>query len=194
MSFALKQENELPFLSLVEGPMLKVLPGGKAETKPLAEVIPTPSLGGRIIPFHTESRQPLAFRSHEKAINLLSIDSKFIAFSVQGTNPTSCNFDKANRLTRISLEPRASSLKLNCVYDKVSNVTQKKTANGVTLSYVYDALNRLTTKTTPEQTYAFTYDSLSRLIGASNTASNLSFVYDAVSQLLEADTAEVIAS
>ncbi|MBI1871267.1 MAG: RHS repeat-associated core domain-containing protein [Chlamydiae bacterium] len=80
------------------------------------------------------------------------------------------------------------------MYDKVSNVTQKTTPNAKTLSYVYDALNRLTTKTTPEQVYTFGYDTLSRLTSASNTASSLSFVYDAIGQLLEADTAEVIAS
>ncbi|MBI1871671.1 MAG: RHS repeat protein [Chlamydiae bacterium] len=142
MGFALKQENEFPFLSLVEGPMLKVLPGGKAKAKPLAEIIPTTSLGGGIIPFDSSS-----------------------------------------------LELRASSLERDCAHDKVSNVTQKKNPNGATLSYVYDALNRLTTKTTPEQVYAFGYDTLSRLTSASNTASNLSFAYDAVGQLLNTTTA-----
>ncbi|MBI3276137.1 MAG: RHS repeat-associated core domain-containing protein [Chlamydiae bacterium] len=56
------------------------------------------------------------------------------------------------------------------------------------LSYVYDALNRLITKTTPEQVYTFGYDSLSRLTSASNAVSSLSFIHDAVGQLLEATT------
>ncbi|MBI1870447.1 MAG: hypothetical protein HYS07_04555 [Chlamydiae bacterium] len=56
MGFALKQENELPYLMLVEGPMLKVLPGGKAEANALAEIIPTTSLGGEIILFDEQRK------------------------------------------------------------------------------------------------------------------------------------------
>ncbi|MBI1871271.1 MAG: hypothetical protein HYS07_08780 [Chlamydiae bacterium] len=125
MGLALKQENELPFLSLVEEPMLKVLPGGKAEAKPLAEIIP---------------------------------------------------FDSSN-------------LERDCTYDKVSNVTQKTTPNAKTLSYGYDALNRLITKTTSEQTYAYTYDTLSQLTNATNAASALTFGYDSIGELTSTKTA-----
>lgn len=90
MGFALKQENELPYLKLVKEPMLKVLPGGKAEAKPLAE----------IIPFDTKHQQPLASCNYKKAITSRSIDHQFIGFSVQGTSITTYTHNKLNQLSK----------------------------------------------------------------------------------------------
>ena len=83
-----------------------------------------------------------------------------------------------------------------CYSFELSNLIQKTqpqasqaggqvNANGQTLTYVYDSLNRLITKTTPEQKYAFTYDSLGRLTSAVNNSSNLTFWYDAIGELIQ---------
>ncbi len=59
---------------------------------------------------------------------------------------------------------------------------------GKTGVYAYDALNRITSLTYPDQTLSFTYDSggngLGRLTGASDASHSLSWAYDAQGRVM----------
>jgi RHS repeat-associated protein len=67
-------------------------------------------------------------------------------------------------------------------YDVAGNVTSRRLRDGVTISYAYDNLNRLKTKTLPgtEPAVTYNYDLLGRLTGASTSLQSLSLAWDAL--------------
>jgi RHS repeat-associated protein len=71
-------------------------------------------------------------------------------------------------------------------YDPNGNVTARRNRADETVSFTYDALNRLTAKDLPgmEPDVTCAYDLLGRLTGASQTGNALSFTYDALGRNL----------
>jgi RHS repeat-associated protein len=71
-------------------------------------------------------------------------------------------------------------------FDANGNVTARRLRDGTTISFTYDALNRVTNKDLPgaEPDVTYTYDNLSRLSGASQTSNSLAFTYDALGRQL----------
>lgn len=70
--------------------------------------------------------------------------------------------------------------------DANGNATARRLRDGNTISYTYDALNRVTLKNLPgtEPDVTYTYDNLNRLTGASQTGNSLSYTYDALGRKL----------
>jgi RHS repeat-associated protein len=76
-------------------------------------------------------------------------------------------------------------------YDEAGNLTKRVDANGTTVNYTYDALNRLTSIDFPgtSEDVAFTYDSTSvtygkgRLTGRTDPSGSYAFYYDAQGNL-----------
>ena len=69
-------------------------------------------------------------------------------------------------------------------YDAASNITSRRLRDAKSISYAYDALNRIVTKTlpSPEAAVTMTYDNLSRVNAINQTGSAISFGYDALSR------------
>lgn len=72
------------------------------------------------------------------------------------------------------------------ILDANGNVTARHLRDGSSITYGYDALNRVTTKTLPnsEPAVSYTYDNLGRLTGASQIGNSLSYTYDALGRQL----------
>jgi RHS repeat-associated protein len=86
-------------------------------------------------------------------------------------------FDRQNLITHAdnSTEGR--------IYDSASRTTSSTTRAGAMFTYGYDDLNRLRSRTTPEELATFTYDLGGRMTTAANPAASLVFAYNARSQL-----------
>lgn len=70
-------------------------------------------------------------------------------------------------------------------YDPNGNITSRRLRDGTTtLSYSYDALNRLTTKTVPEGAVTYTYDNLGHTTSIAQGTTSLSFTFDALGRNL----------
>lgn len=70
--------------------------------------------------------------------------------------------------------------------DANGDTTSGRLRDGSTISYTYDALNRITLKNLPgtEPDVSYTYDNLNRVTGASQTGNSLSYTYDALGRKL----------
>ena len=69
-------------------------------------------------------------------------------------------------------------------FDKVGNLVEKLDANGNTIRYTYDALNRLTRVQYPKGVDdAFAYDALSRRISVTDSIGTVTYQYDAAGRL-----------
>jgi len=76
----------------------------------------------------------------------------------QGTQTRSFSYDALKRLTQAT-NPESGPINYS-LYDANSNLLQKTDARGITTTYVYDALNRLTSRTytnDPQNTPAVSY-------------------------------------
>ncbi len=81
-------------------------------------------------------------------------------------------------LGRVTQEKKGSTTKV-LVYDAAGNRSQRTDYNGAVTDYAYDALNRLTTISYPDTTYAtYGYDVLSRLTTATNPTGTVTMAYD----------------
>lgn len=74
--------------------------------------------------------------------------------------------------------PNSYSSSESYIYDKTGNLLSKTTRKAQVISYAYDELNRVTTKTTPEGTINYSYDVASRLSSVTDTAGTISYSYD----------------
>jgi RHS repeat-associated protein len=114
----------------------------------------------------------------------------------QGSQTRRFTYSSLSRLTSAS-NPEASNqqgvqIPITYQYDANGNLTQKTDARGVTTTYVYDALNRPTSRSysdsTPTVTYAYdtagVSNSKGRLISVSSSVSNTSYSgYDAMGRV-----------
>ena len=73
-------------------------------------------------------------------------------------------------------------------YDKNGNLTQAVDGNGVARSFTYDALDRLVSRTTPDETATFTYNAVGSVLSCNNATASESFTYDAMDRLVSATT------
>jgi RHS repeat-associated protein len=104
-------------------------------------------------------------------------------------NKTTYEYDGVDRMikTRYPAALKGSGVSSTTDYEQISydtanNVVARRLRDGVTISYTYDNLNRLTTKTLPgtEPEVTYNYDLLGRMTGASQPGNALSFGYDAL--------------
>lgn len=68
----------------------------------------------------------------------------------------------------------------DCTYDAASNVASERRRDGTTISYTYDALQRLTASNLPATSY--TYDNLGRMLSATTATSTLGWTHDALNR------------
>ena len=73
-------------------------------------------------------------------------------------------------------------------YDKNGNLTQAVDGNGVVRSFTYDVLDRLMSRTTPDETATFTYNAVGSVLSCNNATASESFMYDAMDRLVFATT------
>ncbi len=101
------------------------------------------------------------------------------------THSTAYTYDDFNRRTRLTY---ADGTHEDSAYDLSSNLTQRITPANQTITYVYDALNRLKTKTTPQETTTYTYDRGSRLASVVDADASLAYTYDALNRTKQVTT------
>lgn len=65
-------------------------------------------------------------------------------------------------------------------YDAASNIATERRRDGTSITYTYDALQRLTASNLPATT--FTYDNLGRMLSAATATSTLSWTHDALNR------------
>jgi RHS repeat-associated protein len=108
-------------------------------------------------------------------------------------NTTSYAFDNQNRMTG---ETDRDGRRRVFVYDNAGNRTAEQWLNGQgqvtsTMTYQYDALNRLTSEQDPNSSYAFTYDGIGEVTKVDNLGTPnaprmwLTFSYDAFGNVLK---------
>lgn len=73
-------------------------------------------------------------------------------------------------------------------YDKNGNLTQAVDGNGVTRSFTYDALDRLVSRTSPDETATFTYNAVGSVLTCNNATASETFTYDSMDILVAART------
>ena len=73
-------------------------------------------------------------------------------------------------------------------YDKNGNLTQAVDGNGVVRSFTYDALDRLVSRTTPDDTATFTYNAVGSVLTCNNSTASEVFTYDDLDRLVTART------
>ena len=73
-------------------------------------------------------------------------------------------------------------------YDKNGNLAQAVDGNGVARSFTYDALDRLVSRSTPDETATFTYNAVGSVLSCNNSTASESFTYDAMDRLVSATT------
>lgn len=100
-------------------------------------------------------------------------------------NPTTYLYDGFDRLIRTTYADASFE---RYGYDPASNMTSRITPANQTITYRYDALNRLDQKTTPEEVTAYGYDLGSRLTSAVDPDATLGFGYDALDRVNSAAT------
>jgi RHS repeat-associated protein len=107
-------------------------------------------------------------------------------------NLTTYEYDGFHRLTKIRY-PSASNGTVSSTtdieqfgYDAASNRTSRVLRGGQSVTYGYDALNRLTSSSIPSMTLA--YDNLGRMTSAVGTSGTVSRAYDALSRMTSETT------
>jgi len=98
---------------------------------------------------------------------------------------TSYSYDSLGRLVTTAYENGQTRTQ---TYDKNGNTQTQTDTKGnetQTVSFLYDDLNRLPTRTYPDETQSFSYDSLGRLATAINPARTLAYQYDTASRLTQ---------
>lgn len=98
---------------------------------------------------------------------------------------TTFAYDDFDRKTRATFADGSFE---QLAYDKASNVVSRVTPAGATLSYVFDALGRLSSKTQPGETTTYGYDAASRLVSAADADATLSFAYDVLDRPIASTT------
>ena len=106
------------------------------------------------------------------------------------SNRTQYAYDGHDRLMRTSYPHPTIKNTANpadyeqLAYDAGSNVTARRLRDGTSISYAYDALDRLTSKTLPagQPGTSYSYDLLSRPTSAVQAGQTLTFAYDALSR------------
>ena len=95
-------------------------------------------------------------------------------------------YDSLGRVvaTTNALDVRVASM----TYDKNGNLTQAVDGNGVARSFTYDALDRLVSRSTPDETATFTYNAVGSVLSCNNATASESFTYDAMDRLVSAAT------
>ncbi len=95
-------------------------------------------------------------------------------------NPTQYDYDAFDRPNLITHADNSSESRS---YDPASRITSSTTRSAATFTYGYDDLNRLRSRSTPEEVATFTYDLGGRMTTAANPAASLVFGYNARNQL-----------
>ena len=70
-------------------------------------------------------------------------------------------------------------------YDKKGNLTGVTDAKGVTISFDYDVMDRLTVKHLPEGDVSYTYDVVGNLLSVTSPEGQLTFAYDALNRVTQ---------
>jgi RHS repeat-associated protein len=103
-------------------------------------------------------------------------------------NTTGYTYDGFDRLSTTTYPPGASGVTSEVsTYDAASNLETFQLRDGQIITYGYDALNRMTSKSMPGQSYTYTYgyDALHRRTSAVLGGQTLTTLYDAFSRLTD---------
>lgn len=76
----------------------------------------------------------------------------------------------------------------SATYDLNGNLTRTVDGNGVARSFAYDELDRLVSRTTPDDTATFTYNAVGSVLLCNNTTASETFTYDDMDRLVAART------
>lgn len=127
-------------------------------------------------------------------------------------NRTSYFYDGLDRLAQVQYPVAAAGSRASNVgdyetvdYDPAGNITGRRLRDGQSITYTYDALSRVKTKTMPssEPSFSYGYDNLGRLLSATllppagygQAGSSSTYTYDALGRVLtEAGQAGTIGS
>ncbi|MGB9118157.1 hypothetical protein [Bradyrhizobium sp.] len=120
----------------------------------------------------------LAIQSSPLLQQAYSQDGLLVSLTDANNHATSFAYDGFDRLAITTYPPDGTNTQTTEVltYDADSNVTTRQTRAGQTISFVYDTLNRLETKTPPSPATAvnFAYDLNNRLTSASDGSAAIS--------------------
>jgi RHS repeat-associated protein len=99
------------------------------------------------------------------------------------SHTTSFAYDAQARLTSVT---DALSHTKSSSYDAASNLVKTVNGRGQTITYGYDKLNRLISKTTPEGTLGYVYDAVGNMTSAGHyNGSSLQMTYDALNRVTQ---------
>ena len=73
-------------------------------------------------------------------------------------------------------------------YDLNGNIVRSEDGNGAVRTFAYDALDRLVSRTTPDDSVSLSYDAVGNLVSAANKTATETFAYDAMNRLVAATT------
>jgi RHS repeat-associated protein len=101
-------------------------------------------------------------------------------------NTTTYEYDEFGRLKKtIYPDPGTGSTYEQLTYDAAGRISEKRTRGGQIISYTYDALNRLQTKTVDGDTIQYSYDLVGRLVDTTDPSSGIIHnYYDNIGRLL----------
>ena len=105
------------------------------------------------------------------------------------THTTASLFDLASEMTQKTLPD--GSLTEARTYDNNGNLSTITHFNGVTTTYGYDNLNRLTSRATPgETTVSFTYTATGKRASMTDASGTTNYTYDSMDRLISKETPE----
>ena len=103
---------------------------------------------------------------------------------------TTYGYDGLNRLTAVTAKHNGADVTSTKTYDSVGNVISETDANGNSIAYTYDSMNRVLTKTQGGDTYTYTYDFAGNLLTKSDETGTFSYEYDSQNRLSVTKDAE----
>lgn len=112
--------------------------------------------------------------------HLYTPNGELLSLKDANGNLTTFQYDGFDRLYR-TIYPDSSYEQFT--YDAAGNLVQKLTRAGQVISFSYDNLNRLRTKTLPGTTIQFNYDLASRVVDATDASGTIHDIYDNAGRL-----------
>ncbi|MFC1643473.1 RHS repeat-associated core domain-containing protein [Chlamydiota bacterium] len=123
-------------------------------------------------------------------------DGSFITYTYNGIDKLTALTDGNNhtttfiidRLGRVKSQIGPDGNASQFTYDGNNNLIQKIDANGAAILYAYNAYNRLTSVTYPNNTVTFAYDNAGNILSYNDGTTQASYTYDALNRIASVQT------